>query len=204
MQFKYLYMYFSFLPSFLPSFLAVTVQAVAVPGSVIGIGRLLEIAADCQRLLEIAVDCRRLQCCLSFQAYIYPPYCTHALINQVANMVYFTYSIVFNSIQFISISRLKANNSLLLVIASVGLLSLSIYLTLAILCLLYNQRRYIILIISLFSYNVFHHSLANTSHWRTPKTTKNRKNCTLISQQWLNNKFQNSIIGLLYLFYTSY
>ena len=54
-----------------------------------------------------------------------------------------------------SISRLKANNGLLLVIASIGLLSLSIYLILAISRLLYDWRRYIILIISLFSCVVF-------------------------------------------------
>jgi hypothetical protein len=65
-----------------------------------------------------------------------------------------THSTVFNSIRFVLISRLRANNSLLLVIASVGWLSLSIYLTLAISRLLYNCYRYIILIISLFSYIV--------------------------------------------------
>jgi hypothetical protein len=53
-------------------------------------------------------------------------------------VVYSTYSTIFNLIQFILISRLRANNGLLLVIASIGLLSLLIYLTLAILRLLYN------------------------------------------------------------------
>jgi hypothetical protein len=65
-----------------------------------------------------------------------------------------THSTAFNLIRFILISRLRANNSLLLVIVSIGLLSLLIYLTLAISCLLYNWRRHIILIISLFSYIV--------------------------------------------------
>jgi hypothetical protein len=49
-----------------------------------------------------------------------------------------TYSTVFNLIRFVLMSRLRANNSLLLVIASIGLLSLLIYLTLAISRLLYN------------------------------------------------------------------
>ena len=62
-----------------------------------------------------------------------------------------TYSTVFNLIQFVLISHLRANNGLLLVIVFIGLLSPSIYLTLAISRLLYNQRRHIILIISLFS-----------------------------------------------------
>ena len=66
-------------------------------------------------------------------------------------MVCFTYSTVFNLIWFVLISHFRANNGLLLVIASVGLLSLLIYLTLAISRLLYNWYRYIILIISLFS-----------------------------------------------------
>ena len=69
-------------------------------------------------------------------------------------MVRFTHSTVFNLIRFVLISRLKANNGLLLVIASIGLLFPLIYLTLAILRLLYNWRRHIILIISLFSYVV--------------------------------------------------
>jgi hypothetical protein len=51
MQFKYPYTHFSFLPFFL----AVTVQAVAVLGSVIGTGRLPEITGDYSRLLQIAV-----------------------------------------------------------------------------------------------------------------------------------------------------
>ena len=38
------------------------------------------------------------------------------------------------------------------------------------------------------------------SHPVAPNTTKNWKNCTLISPQRLNNKFQNFIISLLYLF----
>ena len=71
------------------------------------------------------------------------------------SVIYFTYFTVFNLIWFILISRLKANNSLLLVIASVKLLSLLIYLTLAISRFLYNWRRHIILIISLFFYIVF-------------------------------------------------
>ena len=41
---------------------------------------------------------------------------------------------------------------------------------------------------------------ASTSELRTLKTTKNRKNCTLISRQWLNNKFRNFIISLLCLY----
>ena len=52
------------------------------------------------------------------------------------------------------INRLKANNGLLLIIAFTGLLSLLIYLTLAISRLLYNWRRHIILIISFFFYIV--------------------------------------------------
>jgi len=49
-----------------------------------------------------------------------------------------THSTVFNSIRFVLISCLRANNSLLLVIASTGLLSPLIHLTLAISRLLYN------------------------------------------------------------------
>ena len=71
------------------------------------------------------------------------------------SVVYFTYFTVFNSIWFVLISHLRANNSLLLVIAFIGLLSLSIYLILAISRLLYNWHRHIILIISLFSCIVF-------------------------------------------------
>ena len=52
------------------------------------------------------------------------------------------------------ISHLKATNSFLLVIASIRLLSLLIYLTLAISYLLYNWYKHIILIIRLFSYIV--------------------------------------------------
>ena len=66
-------------------------------------------------------------------------------------VVYFTHSTVFNLIWFVLISRLRASNSLLLVIASAGLLSPSIYLTLAISRLLYNWCRHMILIMSLFS-----------------------------------------------------
>jgi hypothetical protein len=65
-------------------------------------------------------------------------YYTHVLISWVANIVHFTHFTVFNSIQFMLMSCLRANNSLFLVIVSAGLLSLLIYLTLAILCLLYN------------------------------------------------------------------
>ena len=53
-------------------------------------------------------------------------------------VVYFTHFTVFNLIWFVLISHLRANNGLLLVITSIGLLSLLIYLTLAILHLLYN------------------------------------------------------------------
>ena len=67
------------------------------------------------------------------------------------SVVYFTHSTVFNLIWFMLINYLRASNGLLLVIAFVGLLSLLIYLTLAILCLLYNWCRHITLIISLFS-----------------------------------------------------
>jgi len=65
-----------------------------------------------------------------------------------------THSTIFNLIQFVLISCLRANNSLFLVIASIGLLSPLIHLTLAISRLLYNWRRHITLIISLFSYVV--------------------------------------------------
>ena len=54
------------------------------------------------------------------------------------SVVYFTYFTVYNLIWFVLISHLRANNSLTLVIVSTGLLSLLIYLTLAILRLLYN------------------------------------------------------------------
>ena len=82
---------------------------------------------------------------------MYPLYHTHALIDWVTNIVYSTHSTVFNLIRFVLISYLRANNSLLLVIASIGLLSLLIYLTLAISRLLYDWCRYITLIMSLFS-----------------------------------------------------
>ena len=52
--------------------------------------------------------------------------------------------------------------------------------------------------------NVFHHSSGNTSHPAAPKTTKSQKNCTLISQQRLNNKFQNPMLSLSCLFRDSY
>jgi len=51
--------------------------------------------------------------------------------------------------------------------------------------------------VSQFRRNVFYHLSGNISHPVAPKTTKN---CTLIFRQWLNNKFQNFIISLLYLF----
>ena len=94
------------------------VQTVAVLGSIIGTGRLPKIAVN----YSIA----------------YPLYRTHALTGWVANVVYFTYFTVFNSIWFVLISHLRANNGLFLVIASAKLLFLLIYLTLAISRLLYN------------------------------------------------------------------
>ena len=75
----------------------------------------------------------------------------YAFESMLLSVVCSTYSTVFNSIRFVSISYLRADNGLLLVIISVGLLSLSIYLILAISHLLYDWRRHIILIISLFS-----------------------------------------------------
>ena len=63
------------------------------------------------------------------------PYAFRLILLLVARS---TYSTVFNLIRFILISRLRANNGLLLVIASIGLLSLLIHLTLAISRLLYN------------------------------------------------------------------
>ena len=63
------------------------------------------------------------------------PYAFKSILLSVVCSTHFT---IFNLIQFVSISRLRANNGLLLVIVSAGLLSPSIYLTLAILCLLYN------------------------------------------------------------------
>ena len=86
---------------------------------------------------------------------MYSLYCVYVLISWVASIVHSTHSTVFNLIWFVLISYLRANNGLFLVIVSAGLLSLLIYLTLAILHLLYNQYRYIILIISLFSCVVF-------------------------------------------------
>jgi hypothetical protein len=65
-------------------------------------------------------------------------YYTHVLVGWVTSVVYSTHSTVFNSIWFVLISRLRANNGLLLVIVFTGLLSPSIHLTLAILRLLYN------------------------------------------------------------------
>ena len=79
------------------------------------------------------------------------PYAFKLILLSVIRFTHFT---VFNLIQFVLISHLRANNGLLLVIASIGLLSLLIYLTLAISRPLYNWRRHIILIISLFSYVV--------------------------------------------------
>ena len=76
------------------------------------------------------------------------PYAFKLILLSIVRFTYFT---VFNLIRFVSISHLRANNSLLLVITSIGLLFLLIYLTLAISRLLYNQRRHIISIISLFS-----------------------------------------------------
>jgi len=71
-----------------------------------------------------------------------------------------TYSTIFNLIWFVLISYLRANNGLLLVIASIGLLSLLIYLTSAISRLLYNCRRY----------NVFHGWAGQTGELITSKT----------------------------------
>ena len=53
-------------------------------------------------------------------------------------VVRFTHSTVFNSIWFVLISYLRADDGLLLVIVFTGLLSPLIYLTLAILRLLYD------------------------------------------------------------------
>ena len=97
------------------------------------------------------VDCCRLRYCLSSQACMYSLYCVHVSIGWVTSIVHFTHSTVFNSIWFVLINYLRANNGLLLVIASIGLLSPLIHLTLAISHLLYDWHRYIILIISLFS-----------------------------------------------------
>ena len=89
---------------------------------------------------------------LSFlPSFLLYPYTFRLVLLLVARSTYFT---VFNLIRFVLISCLRANNGLLLVIASIGLLSPLIYLTLAISRLLYNWRRHIILIMSLFSYVV--------------------------------------------------
>ena len=129
-------------PSFLPCCYSTgcnsTRLSQIVPDCIIGIGRLPHIAVHCCTLPYIAIY-----------------YYTYASINWVANIVYSTYSTVFNLIWFISISHLRANNNLLLVIASAGLLSLLIHLTLAISRLLYDWRRHIISIINLFSCVVF-------------------------------------------------
>jgi len=66
------------------------------------------------------------------------PSLPYAFISVLLLVAHSTHSTIFNLIRFVLISRLRANNGLLLVIASVGLLSLSIHLTLAILRLLYN------------------------------------------------------------------
>ena len=71
------------------------------------------------------------------------------------SVVCFTHSTVFNLIWFVLISYLRADDGLLLVIVSIGLLSPSIYLTLAISRLLYDWCRHITSIISLFSCVVF-------------------------------------------------
>ena len=83
------------------------------------------------------------------------PFLPYAFESVPLSVVYFTHSTVFNLIWFVLISHLRANNSLFLVIEFIGLLSLLIYLTLAILRLLYNWHRYITLIINLFSCIVF-------------------------------------------------
>ena len=62
----------------------------------------------------------------------------YAFKSMLLSVVYSTHSTVFNSIRFVSISHLRANDGLLLVIAFIGLLSPLIYLTLAISRLLYN------------------------------------------------------------------
>ena len=67
------------------------------------------------------------------------------------SVIYSTHFTAFNLIQFVLISHLRADNGLFLVIAFIGLLSLLIYLTLAISRLSYDWYRYIISIISLFS-----------------------------------------------------
>ena len=64
--------------------------------------------------------------------------CPYAFKLVLLLVVYSTHSTIFNSIRFILISYLRANNGLLLVITSAGLLSPLIYLTLAILRLSYN------------------------------------------------------------------
>ena len=66
------------------------------------------------------------------------PFLPYAFKSVLLLIVYFTYSTVFNLIWFVLTSHLMANNSLLLVIVSIGLLSPLIHLTLAISCLLYN------------------------------------------------------------------
>ena len=74
----------------------------------------------------------------SFFSSFLPSFLPYAFISVLLSVARSTHSTIFNSIGFILISRLRANNSLLLVIASIGLLSPLIYLTSAISRLLYN------------------------------------------------------------------
>ena len=125
--------------------------------------RYRQIAIDCHRLLQIAIDCGKLRLYNAKIVYNFENLYTHfsflSSLPYVFELVLLlvvrsTHSTIFNLIRFVLISRLRANNGLLLVIASIGLLSLLIYLTLAILRLLYNWCRHVTLIISFFSYIV--------------------------------------------------
>ena len=125
--------------------------------------RYRQIAIDCHRLPQIATDCGKLRLYNAKIVYNFEnPYTHFSFLPSLPyvfesvplSVVRSTHSTVFNSIRFVSISRLRANDGLLLVIASAGLLSPSIHLTSAISRLLYNWRRHITLIISLFSYIV--------------------------------------------------
>ena len=97
----------------------------------------------------IAIQFKNLYTHFSFLSFFLAlPYVFKLILLSV---VYSTHFTVFNLIRFVLISHLRADNGLLLVIASIELLSPSIYLTLAISRLLYDWCRHIILIISLFS-----------------------------------------------------
>jgi hypothetical protein len=96
---------------------------------------ILGVLLKCEELVSYGYAVRKSIYALLLPSFLALPYAFKLILLLVIRS---TYSTVFNLIRFILISRLRANNGLLLVRASIGSLSPLIYLTLAISRLLYN------------------------------------------------------------------